>query len=157
MELTDKHPLTIRLEQSSKLIPPPDKQIEKPPTDKTPPCEPDTPLTLRGHTHFVWSVAFSPDGRRLASGSQDGTVKLWDVTSEKFIRDVTKEKYRFTGVAWSTDGKYLVGAGAANAIKVWNPDTGELIHHLKGHESGVRCIAISATANSWPRAVTTTP
>ena len=51
--------------------------------------------TLEGHTEIVTSVAFSPDGTLLASGSLDGTVKLWDVSTERQIRHPSGHATRF--------------------------------------------------------------
>jgi WD40 repeat protein len=85
--------------------------------------------TLAGHTDMVWSVVYSPDGKTLATGSHDLTIKLWDVSTGK---EQTTLKGHGTGVrsvAFSPDGKTLasgiVGSpGATDRIKLWDVATG---------------------------------
>ncbi|MYI63126.1 MAG: hypothetical protein F4105_16025 [Gemmatimonadetes bacterium] len=77
--------------------------------------------TLREHTDWVLSVAFSPDGTTLASGAADGTVKLWDVEKRKEIDTLKKGDWGFiySSVAFSPDGR-LLAAGAGDTVKLWN-------------------------------------
>src|SRR5262249_23583109 len=63
--------------------------------------------TLRGHTSWVTSVAFSPDGKRLASGAHDNTVKVWDAATGQEILSLNGHTGRVTSVAFSPDGKRL--------------------------------------------------
>jgi len=63
---------------------------------------------LQGHTQAVYTVAFSPDGKMLASGSQDNSVRLWDVASAKSTATLDPEVSTVRLVAFSPDGKKLV-------------------------------------------------
>src|SRR5437016_3421425 len=98
--------------------------------------------TLLGHSLAVRSVAFSPDGKTLASGSGDHTIKLWDVRTSK--NTVT---FRYGApvmcVAFSPDGKTLASTGGGrpflpdkdNTLKLWDLATGRHKATLKGHVS----------------------
>ncbi|HEX8200849.1 MAG TPA: hypothetical protein VF590_10195 [Isosphaeraceae bacterium] len=84
--------------------------------------------TLAGHGAAVGGVAFSPDGRRVATASHDRTAKVWDSASFREIRALTTHSDRVHGVAYSPDGRSLATAGEDAAVRVWDvssaPDPG---------------------------------
>src|SRR5439155_25126058 len=69
------------------------------------------------------SIAFSPDGKQLASGSFDKTVKLWDVSRGREIRTLTEPTAAVFSVAFSPKGKRLAAAGEDKIVRIWNLDT----------------------------------
>lgn len=99
--------------------------------------------SLSGHSGEVNSVAISPDGRTLASGSEDQTIKLWDLRTGKLLSTLTGHSDGVKSVAFSPDGNTLVSGSADYTIKLWHPQTGELIHTLSGHSNWVKSTAIS--------------
>jgi WD40 repeat protein len=78
--------------------------------------------SLAGHNKPINSVAFSPDGQTLASGSQDGSVKLWDVKSGKELLTLSDDNGfpdKVTSVAFSSDGQILVSSSEDGIVKIW--------------------------------------
>ena len=83
--------------------------------------------TLTGHSDSVWSVAYSPDGQTLASGSWDNTInwssdktiKLWNVKTGNLVQTLTGNSSRVNSVAYSPDGQTLASGSHDNTIKIW--------------------------------------
>jgi len=102
----------------------------------------ETAARLRGHTDFVWSGAFSPDSRRLASCSKDRTVRLWEIeTGEcRVLRGHTDEVY---AAAFHPDGTRLATAGRDRAVWLWDLERGEEVARLPGHTDYVWSLAFS--------------
>ncbi len=99
--------------------------------------------TLDGHSDWVLSVAFSPNGKILASSSADRTLKLWNTTTGELLHTLQGHSSWVNAVAITPDGKTLVSASADRTIKLWNTTTGELIRTLEGHSGSVMSLAIS--------------
>jgi len=89
---------------------------------------------LENHDGFVVTTSFSPDGKTLASGSWDNTIKLWDRQTGKELRTLTGHDAVYA-VSFSPDGKTLASSGADSTIKLWNVETGKEIYTIKGHNN----------------------
>jgi len=94
-------------------------------------------LDLKGQTGWVSSVAFRPDGQRLASASWDQTVKVWDTTTGQESLTLKGHTHWVTSVAFRPDGQRLATASGDKTVKVWDATTGQESLTLKGHTQAV--------------------
>lgn len=108
-----------------------------------PPPQPGFFCAFRGHNDSVLSVAFSPDGKWLASGSSDRTVKLWEITTNTLIRTLPEHAGSVSSVAFSPDGKLLASTFRNDLVKLWETSTGQEMRSLLVY-SHVGSLAFSA-------------
>ena len=98
---------------------------------------------LEGHGDSVTTVVFSPDGLTLASGSNDDTIRLWDVRTDEHLQTLEGHTNNVLSLAYSPDGFTLASGSWDNTIRLWDARSGEDLHILKGHGGGVNSVAIS--------------
>ncbi len=102
---------------------------------------------LTGHTNTVNTLAFKPESSTLASGSDDDTIRIWDLTWDAWrsrpVRTLRGHRNDVKAVAWSPDGTMLASAGEDRTVRLWNPDSGKNTATLRGHERTVEAVAWS--------------
>ncbi|MEG4199540.1 serine/threonine-protein kinase [Microcoleus sp. Pol12A5] len=99
--------------------------------------------TLVGHSNAVTSVAFSPDGATLASGSEDKTIEMWKLETGKRWYTLTAHSDWVTCVAFSPDGASLASGGRDKMIHIWDLNKGKWWYALAGHSDRVSAVAFS--------------
>jgi WD40 repeat protein len=99
--------------------------------------------SLLGHTNWVFSVEYSPDERRLATTSADGTVRIWDLATGACLQILAHEHWVIRTL-FTPDGRHIVVSGMSANIYVWDTSSGQLIQTLTGHQDWVWSIEMSA-------------
>jgi hypothetical protein len=100
-------------------------------------------LNLTGHSNWVRSVAWSPDGTKIATASDDNTARVWSSSSGSTLLTLTGHSSGVWSVAWSPDGTKIATASIDNTARVWSSSSGSTLLTLTGHNSGVYSVAWS--------------
>ncbi|PHH51181.1 Vegetative incompatibility protein HET-E-1 [Ceratocystis fimbriata CBS 114723] len=114
--------------------------------------------TLDGHNKPVTSVMLSNDGQRLASGSEDHTVKIWDAVSGMCLHTLESHDDRVTSIVFSNDGQRLASGSDDKTVKIWDATSGACQYTLEGHSGRVTSVVFSnddqqLASGSWDKTV----
>lgn len=123
--------------------------VSRPPLSKAITSNPKTTgwrcvYTLLGHSSWVTSVAISPNGQTLVSGSLDDKIKIWNLQTGELLQTLSGHSKVVNTVAITPNGQYLVSGSDDRTIKIWNLFTGSPLRTLSEHTREVSAVAISA-------------
>jgi WD40 repeat protein len=101
------------------------------------------PVVLKGHTERVMSLAFSPDGRMILSGSQDRTIRLWGVGSGLELARLEGHTGLVRCVVFSREGTRALSGGYDSTLRWWDVEAARELRQLRGHGGDVNAVALS--------------
>ncbi|KIJ26241.1 hypothetical protein M422DRAFT_272726 [Sphaerobolus stellatus SS14] len=99
--------------------------------------------SLEGHQDTVNSIAISPDGTKIVSGSDDRTVQIWDAFTSQSLGSLEGHQGRVNSIAISPDGTKIVSGSNDRTVRIWDLSTGNLEYILEGHQLPVQSVAFS--------------
>ncbi|MCX6093144.1 MAG: N-acetylmuramoyl-L-alanine amidase [Candidatus Bipolaricaulota bacterium] len=97
--------------------------------------------------HAATTVAFSADGKTLASGSEDAAIRVWDATTGQLLLTLSGHTQEVSSIAFSPDGSTIASGSWDKTIKLWDSITGSLLHTLSGHTGPIYSVAFSGDGN----------
>ncbi|KAJ5797857.1 uncharacterized protein N7503_007153 [Penicillium pulvis] len=114
--------------------------------------------SIEGHSREVANVMFSPDGKQIASASDDATINLWNATTgevQKTLKDLTDGVF---SLAFSPSGKYIASGSLDETVKLWDTRTGVIQETFRGHSDAIYSVAFSPdgkqiASGSWDKTV----
>ncbi len=114
--------------------------------------------TLTGHAKWVTATAMTPDGRWALSGSEDWTVRLWDLENGQEIINFNGHRSGIYALAITPDGRWGLSGSDDSTLKLWDLANYKIIHTLRGHKDWVRSVAITpdgliGVSGSWDRSI----
>lgn len=96
-----------------------------------------------GHFGVVNATLFSPDGRTIFTGGEDGSIKFWDRASGLLTNSSMAHVGGISSLAITPDGRFVISGGADTKVRLWNAKTGRLVRTFDGHKTQVQCVAVS--------------
>ncbi len=108
--------------------------------------------TLDGHTDPVYAIAWSPDGKTLATAGFDNTVRLWDAATRKEIKKYEGHTKLVLAVAVAPDGKHILSGSQDNTAKIWDYPTSGPVKTFAGHPAGLEALAVKPDGKQFAAA-----
>jgi thioredoxin len=98
---------------------------------------------VSSHANWIYSVAWSPDGRHVLTGCGDNTITIWDVVNFNSVRTLQGHSNPVSSVTWSPDGRQMLTGSDDMTAKIWDAATGNLIKTLRGHTNYIHSVSWS--------------
>lgn len=105
--------------------------------------KPESAKSYLGHTALIKVIRFSADGKEIFSGSEDATIRRWNVVSGMEFGKYEGHKIDIRDLAISPDGRKIASASSDKTARIWDVETGETLQVLKGHTSSIQSVAFS--------------
>jgi WD40 repeat protein len=108
---------------------------------------------LEGHPGIVDALAFSPDGKIIASGGGDNVIRFWNAQTGVVTRTLSGHTRKITSLAFSGDGTKLISGSKDDTVKIWNVDDGRLLRSITGYNSDIDGVETVALSNDGQTAI----